>query len=82
MALWGDLVSEPANPPLFYHQQSSSGDFHEFGSGITLRDLFAAAALAVLARPLVEDDNFWPEDRARYAYKIADAMLAAREKKA
>lgn len=41
-------------------------------SGMTLRDYFAAKALAVWA------GNFDSETAARYSYEMADAMLRAR----
>jgi hypothetical protein len=62
--------------------------------GMTLRDYLAAAALTMLTRPeytmrvdgtgnlpLPKIDNFLCEVIASGAYKIADAMLAAREVK-
>lgn len=45
---------------------------------MSLRDWFAGQALAMLADP---DFNHSPEDTARLVYRIADAMLAAREVK-
>jgi len=51
----------------------------QYGSnGMTLRDYFAAAALTgILANP----DGGGPYDsEAEYAWRYADAMLAAREK--
>ena len=44
---------------------------------LTLRDQFAMAALPGI---IINDTNI-PEDASRYAYEMADAMLAAREKK-
>lgn len=43
--------------------------------GMTLRDYFAAQALAV-----IPGDTATPDDLARDAYRIADAMIAEREK--
>ena len=43
----------------------------------TLRDRFAAAALAFLADP--NSESLDPAHRATYAYEMADAMLAARK---
>lgn len=43
--------------------------------GMTLRDYFAAQALAGI------DNDFSAQGRAIWAYECADAMLAARERK-
>jgi hypothetical protein len=50
-----------------------SNNVHQ--SGMTLRDYFAAAGMAQLARM-----NAPPNSVARWAYEIADAMLAERDK--
>lgn len=44
---------------------------------MTLRDYFAAKALAGLLAGDV-DDNLYPKDAASAAYRYADAMLAER----
>lgn len=63
------------------HQDSPST--YQFG-GMSLRDYFAAKALGSLADIILEYDA--REVRARliseYAYLLADAMLAEREKQA
>ena len=46
-------------------------------AGLSLRDYFAAAALQGVAARQLQG----PEDMAQYAWRIADAMLAAREPK-
>jgi len=46
------------------------------GSGMTLRDYFAAKAMQGL---LFSDVNAKLEDFAKQSYKVADAMLKARE---
>jgi len=46
------------------------------GSGMTLRDYFAAKAMQGL---LSSDVNAKLEDFAKQSYKVADAMLKARE---
>lgn len=48
-------------------------------AGMTLRDYFAGQALAGFCA--VPDRYNWLCDDAAFAYKIADAMLAARERK-
>ena len=48
-------------------------------SGMTLRDYFAAKALSAVQAYGQEDVATWsPEDFAKHAYALADAMLAAR----
>lgn len=47
--------------------------------GMTLRDYFAAKAMQALVGAEFRQD-FTTEEDASYAYKMADAMLAAREK--
>ena len=49
--------------------------------GMTLRDYFAAAALGGMCSSLELVAKMDAEERARYAYVNADAMLAEREKK-
>ena len=44
----------------------------------TIRDLFAAAAMISIMRH--RDNMFYPMDDAKWAYQIADAMLAQRNK--
>ena len=49
--------------------------------GMTLRDYFAGQTLALIAPFFTIDEMFnKPEKMAKTAYKIADAMLAEREK--
>lgn len=48
-------------------------------AGMTLRDYFAGQALGLLADHDGED-YLPPEEIARIAYSLADAMMAAREK--
>jgi len=54
---------------------------HEFGDcskGMSLRDYFAAKAMAALINPKGEDFDRIAEV-PEYAYQIADAMLEARK---
>lgn len=48
--------------------------------GMTLRDYFAAKAMQGFMANKSNPMRFQPEDDANWAYSIADAMLAAREK--
>ena len=54
--------------------------FYEIG--MTLRDYFAAKALSGILPPIMSDEcHRWkPEDFAREAYAISDAMLVERAK--
>ena len=74
-------MSKPKNPPLFQPSEWTT-DVPEIPvvavTDITLRDLFAAAALAgMLGNP---DADGTPEAFSKWAYVYADAMLAARER--
>lgn len=66
------------NPSAF--PQSLTGETGAFVGceGMTLRDYFAAAALTGLLASSTGDQ---PENFAKGAYLMADAMLAAREDK-
>ena len=66
------------NPPAF-----PKTPFIEIGTpqnGMTLRDYFAAKALQGFMANKSNPMHFQPENDANWAYSIADAMLAAREK--
>jgi hypothetical protein len=60
----------PAFPTLFIEPNYGSGY-----AGMTMRDYFAAAALQGLMSSQCQVDDPYPI----YAYRIADAMLKARE---
>ncbi|KDB58408.1 hypothetical protein [Bordetella bronchiseptica] len=67
----------PAFPIPLNPGQSYQG--HSPCDGMTLRDYFAAKALATASGYAADDLSTWSaEDFARHAYAIADAMLAAR----
>jgi hypothetical protein len=65
--------SGPAFPTLFIESEYGSGY-----KGMTLRDYFAAQALAGLLSSGVKSKG-WEETIAYDSYKIADAMLVRRE---
>jgi hypothetical protein len=48
-------------------------------TGMTLRDYFAAKAMQGNLASMVEGQEFDPSIGAEWAYKVADAMLKARE---
>jgi hypothetical protein len=48
--------------------------------GMTLRDYFAARAMQAAATTVVGANGFTFEERARWAYQQADAMLSERDK--
>lgn len=73
---------KPENPPLFFEAVSQYGTPSTFFPDVTLRDLFAAAALTNLARhpqPMHRHAE-GPEEIADAAFAIADAMLARRSR--
>lgn len=52
-----------------------------YDTGMTLRDYFAAKAMAgVVASPDYVEEEWFQEYIARQAYQMADAMLSQREK--
>ncbi|MDH1299709.1 hypothetical protein [Achromobacter sp. GD03932] len=56
-----------------------SDNWGNWDMGMSLRDYFAAKALATAIGYSDQDLSTWaPEDFAKHAYQIADAMLAAR----
>ena len=65
----------PAFP--FDEKQADGGHYHSH-EGMTLRDYFAAKAMAGYCAVESSWDNP-PEEVARCAYRTADAMLKARE---
>lgn len=66
--------TKPSNPPII-----TSGDQAGVYSPVTLRDLFAAAALAgMFANPNYDASSL---DFAKMAYDDATAMLAERERR-
>ena len=65
------------NPPAF----PSTLRGHPIERGMTLRDYFAAKAMAAILQ--TDDDLEWDDDQnslASAAYQYADAMLRVREK--
>ena len=67
-------MAKPENPPLFWQDRGQG----EEPSEITLRDLFAAAALAgYRAKP---EWTFPSEETSEQCYRDADHMLAERAK--
>lgn len=63
----------PAFPRPISHTQ---GEVYEAQDGLSLRDYFAAKAITGMV-----EFNGDPKIMAEWAYKIADAMLSAREEK-
>jgi hypothetical protein len=64
--------------PAFPAEVWSSDGVPEHSEGMTLRDYFAAKAMpTIYAEALGGED--WRDDVAREAYRMADAMLKARE---
>jgi len=77
----------PAYPGLYYDTDSAGNTQVRYSEmGMTLRDFFAAAALTGLLVPPADSEFLsLPPDKARTkaascAYKLADAMIAERDK--
>jgi hypothetical protein len=78
------MSNKPENPLAFAHNElNDDGSHYVTHSGMTLRDYFAAAALAQTQFHL--DAKFDGKERQRFindlsavVYEIADAMLKAR----
>ena len=62
--------NKPTNPPAFPTNQNG----YLLGSGMHMRDYFAAHAM----QALIDNDGLFSEIPAQ-AYELADAMLKARE---
>lgn len=52
---------------------------HDGHNGMTLRDYFAAKAMQGNISSMVEGQEFDPAMGAEWSYKVADAMIKARE---
>lgn len=77
------MSEKPENPPAFPAPNKPQGHqkhwVYEGTPGMTLRDYFAAAALqAIVSKP--ECRNHEATTIARDAYRLADSMLAERER--
>jgi len=66
------------NPPAFPNEGFNG--WGEPEKGMTLRDYFAAKAMQGFMANKSNPMHFQPEADASWAYSIADAMLAEREK--
>ncbi|MEE8240118.1 MAG: hypothetical protein V3R16_02520 [Nitrospirales bacterium] len=74
------MSTKPENPELFTELETLSGA-RLISSNITLRDLFAAAALAgFCANPVKLSPPLTRGKIANMAFDIADHLLAEREK--
>lgn len=60
--------------PAFPRDHASDGH-----NGMTLRDYFAARAMQAVATNPTGAESFTFDERAKWAYQQADAMLRARE---
>ena len=65
-----------------WHKEVSDTGYidHDFTMGMTLRDYFAARAMQGFVDEVgCNSDQKWFDEIAEGAYKVADAMLKARE---
>ena len=67
----------PAFPNLEYTRHLREGERYELKNGMTLRDWFAGQAINNI-RSVYDEDEY--DQLSKQAYKIADALLAEREK--
>ena len=67
-------MSANTGGPAFAQQLESNRDGYAVTGGMTLRDYFAAKAMQSMAQKYSHEG-----DISRNAYKIADAMLKARQ---
>ncbi|NBT69097.1 MAG: hypothetical protein EBT78_15195 [Betaproteobacteria bacterium] len=71
-------MNQPYNPPAFPLHNHGVQTLGTHISGMTLRDYFAAKALqGYMSRQLI--DGFDEDVISEMSYKVADAMLKARE---
>jgi hypothetical protein len=71
-----DLNKQPKHEPTAFPHVVSDPYFWHHEQGMTLRDYFAAKAMAALVETNLTNDLL-----ADTAYKLADAMMDARERK-
>jgi hypothetical protein len=69
-------MNEPAFPFVI---QANNDNGAVVGYGMTLRDYFAAKAMQAYISDLDFQHNMTKKDYAEAAYKVADAMLKARQ---
>ncbi len=72
--------------PIGRNADGNVADWNDAQDGMSLRDVFAAVALGPLITEFMQlpaDRNCLaaPDGAAKFAYQIADAMLAERERK-
>ena len=67
-------MSDNTGGPAFAQQLESNRDGFAITGGMTLRDYFAAKAMQSMAQKYSHEG-----DISRNAYKVADAMLKARQ---
>lgn len=65
--------------PILNNKIGYHADIRQEWYGVTVRDYFAAKAMQAAATNPAGADGFTFQERARWAYEQADAMLAARE---
>jgi len=74
------VSDKPENPHAFAFAHSNFNDEWVTSQGMSLRDYFAAKAMQGFMANKSNPMRFDPDNDAKWAYTIADAMLAAREK--
>ena len=74
------MTEKPENPPAFPSTETFlDGTHYTNHPGMTLRDYFAAQALAGIMAAIPSTIRYEEADVAKDCYALADAMLARRE---
>ena len=68
----------PAFPQALLNDEGEVYYFHDW-RGMSLRDYFASQALHSMQSLNIETEDGLPEQMAKWAYAVADAMLKARD---
>jgi hypothetical protein len=74
-------TNPPAFPSGLIDPSTPDDAVQSLNQGMTLRDYFAAKAMQGNIASMVEGQEFDPSIGAEWAYKVADAMLKARDAK-
>ena len=73
------MTQENQSPAFPFTEMHTHGSPYIQWKGMTLRDYFAAKALMMANVLDIEADSDLPDQLAAWSYRVADAMLKARE---
>jgi len=74
----GTKAGETGGPAFPFTERDGNGEHYHSHGGMTLRDWFAGQALAGMLASEGDEGGYQPDVAADRAYRVADAMLAAR----